>query len=319
MKDSFQREINYLRISVTDLCNLRCRYCMPEEGIEKFSHERILSIEEIIEFTRICAELGVTKVRLTGGEPLVRRGFLDICRGISEIPGIRELCVTTNGLRLGKYAASLKEAGVDRLNISLDTLQNEKYIKLTRCLKSERPVDAIFDAIYEAEKAGFRNTKLNAVLIGGWNDDEIPDFIELTKEHPYEIRFIELMPIGEASDWEKKCFIPNETVLRQDPRLTFVGESGVAKLYQVEGYQGRIGLISPVNHHFCSQCSRLRLTADGKLKACLHSKAETSVKGLHGEELRDAIIRQINEKPKNYDLSYENPSSAARNMNQIGG
>lgn len=319
MKDSFKREINYLRISVTDLCNLRCKYCMPEGGVEKYSHERILSVEEIGEIAGICAELGVNKIRLTGGEPLVRRGIIDICKMIAEIPQIKELCITTNGMLLKEYAAKLKEAGVDRLNISIDTLQNEKYKELSRCRVSDRPVDEIFEGIETAKAAGFQNIKLNAVLIGGWNDDEITDFVELTKENDYQIRFIELMPIGEASSWDKACFIPNETVLEKDPRLQFAGESGVAKLYQVEGNKGTIGLISPVNHHFCSECNRLRLTADGKLKACLHSKKETSIRGLHGEELKKAIMDEIAGKPENYDLSYDNPSSSMRNMNRIGG
>ncbi|MDO4530019.1 MAG: GTP 3',8-cyclase MoaA [Lachnospiraceae bacterium] len=319
MRDSYKREINYLRISVTDLCNLRCRYCMPEQGVEKFSHETILSVEEIAEIAGICAELGVNKVRLTGGEPLVRRGIIDICRKIAEIPEIRELCITTNGLLLTKYADDLRAAGVDRLNISIDTLQNEKYKELSRCSFSEHPVDDLFEGLEAAKRAGFENTKLNAVLIGGWNDDEITDFVELTKDNDYQVRFIELMPIGEAASWEKECFLPNETVLEKAPELKFIGESGVAKLYQKDGYKGTIGLISPVNHHFCSKCNRLRLTADGKLKACLHSKKETPIRGLHGEELKAAIAKEISNKPENYDLGYENPSSSQRGMSQIGG
>ncbi len=319
MKDCFKREIDYLRISVTDLCNLRCRYCMPEDGVEKFSHEEILSVEEIGEIARACASLGVRKVRLTGGEPLVRKGITEICKVIKEIPEVKELCLTTNGLLLKKYAEQLKEAGVDRLNVSLDTLQNEKYKSLTRCKTSDTPVDDIFEGIRIAEEAGFKNTKINAVLIGGTNDDEITDFIEYTRDHEMQIRFIELMPIGEAESWDRSCFLSNETVLSKDARLKFIGESGVASLYQVEGYAGTIGLISPVNHHFCSRCNRLRLTADGKLKACLHSRQETSVRGLHGEELIETIRRQILEKPQNYELSYDNPSSSPRNMNQIGG
>lgn len=319
MKDSFKREINYLRISVTDLCNLRCRYCMPELGVEKFSHDNILSVEEIAEIARVCAELGTRKVRLTGGEPLVRRGILEICRKISEIPQIEELCITTNGMLLKKYAKDLREAGVDRLNISIDTLQNKKYKDLTRCKISEHPVDDIFEGIEAAKEAGFENIKLNAVLIGGWNDDEITDFVELTKDNPYQVRFIELMPIGEASSWDKSSFLPNETVLEKAQGLKFVGESGVAKLYQKEGYKGTIGLISPVNHHFCSQCNRLRLTADGKLKACLHSQKETPIRGLHGEELKNVIANKISNKPENYDLGYDHPSSSQRGMSQIGG
>lgn len=319
MQDSYKREINYLRISVTDLCNLRCRYCMPEAGIEKMAHEKILTIEEIEEIARVCAELGTRKIRLTGGEPLVRNGIIDICQRLSAIPGIEELCITTNGLLLKKQAKALKEAGVDRLNISLDTLDNEKYKSMTRCAVGEKPVDDVFEGIAAARDAGFATIKLNAVLIGGFNDDEIPDFAELTKDGELQVRFIELMPIGEAAAFDKACFLPNETVLERVPALKPAGESGVAKLYQIDGYKGTVGLISPVNHHFCSRCNRLRLTSDGKLKACLHSGRETSIRGLHGEELKKTIAAEIARKPENYDLSYENPSSAERNMNRIGG
>lgn len=319
MKDSYNRDINYLRISVTDLCNLRCTYCMPEKGVEKFAHEKILSIEEIEEIVIACAEAGIRKVRLTGGEPLVRNGILDICERISRIDGIKELCLTTNGTLLAKYAKDLKAAGVDRLNISVDTLQNEKYKKITRCASQGAPADEVFAGIEAAKQAGFTNIKLNVVLIGGYNDDEINDMIELTRDNDYQVRFIELMPIGEAAKWEKSCFIPNETVLEKDERLRYIGSSGVARLYRVEGYSGCVGLISPVNHHFCSECNRLRLTADGKLKACLHSGKETLIKGLKGDELREAIIREIKGKPDGYDIAYDNPSSSMRNMNQIGG
>ena len=319
MQDGFTREINYLRISVTDLCNLRCRYCMPETGVEKYPHEQILSAEEIGEIAECCAGLGIRKIRLTGGEPLVRRGIIDICRKIAAIPEIRELCLTTNGLLLKQYAGKLKDAGVDRLNISIDSLQNEKFKNMTRCQTLDRPVDDVFAGIEAAEKAGFKNIKLNVVLIGGWNDDEITDFVELTKKQDYQVRFIELMPIGESVNWEKHCFLPNETVLQKEPGLRWIGENGVAKLYRKDGYQGTIRLISPVNHHFCARCNRLRLTADGKLKACLHSKKETSIRGLHGEELCSVIAGEIRNKPENYDLRYENPSRSLRNMNRIGG
>ena len=319
MQDSFQRDIYYLRISVTDLCNLRCRYCMPEEGVEKYSHEQILGVEEIVEIAGACAELGVRKIRLTGGEPLVRRGIVNICQEISAIPQIKELCMTTNGLLLKQYASQLKEAGVDRLNISLDTLQNDKYIQMTRCKSSDKPVDLVFEGIQAAREAGFENIKINAVLIGGFNDDEIPEFVDLTKDQDIQMRFIELMPIGEAEGFGRDSFLPNDTVLKMVPELRPAGESGVATLYQADGYQGTVGLISPVNRHFCSKCSRLRLTADGKLKACLHSSKETSVRGLHGDALRAAIEQEIRNKPENYDLSYDNPSSSQRNMNRIGG
>ena len=319
MKDSYNRNIDYLRISVTDLCNLRCTYCMPEEGILKTEHSKILSVDKIEEIVRVCAELGTRKVRLTGGEPLVRRGIIEICQRISSIPGIEELCITTNGILLKKYARDLKLAGVDRINISLDTLNEEKYKKITRCTCSDSPVKQIFEGIEAIKKEGFENIKINTVLMGGVNDDEIADLVELTKDNDYQVRFIELMPIGEATKWDKSSFISNKTVLEKLPDLKAAGDSGVAHLYKIPGYKGCVGLISPVSNHFCSECNRLRLMADGKLKACLHSNKETSVINLEGDELRNAIISEIKNKPKNYDLSVSNPSSSERTMNRIGG
>ena len=319
MRDSYDRSIDYLRISVTDLCNLRCTYCMPEHGVEKADHSRIISVDKIEEIVKICAGLGTRKVRLTGGEPLVRRGIIEICHRISAVPGIEELCITTNGILLKKYAHDLKLAGVDRLNVSLDTLDEEKYKKLTRCVCAEHPIRQIFEGIEAAKKEDFGTIKINTVLLGGVNDDEIRDLVELTKEEDFQVRFIELMPIGEAKSWDKATFIPNSTVLEKVPELVPCGESGVAHLYNIPGYKGMVGLISPLSNHFCSTCNRLRLTADGKLKACLHSNKETSVIDLEGDALREAIINEIKNKPRNYDLSVSNPSSSDRNMNQIGG
>ena len=319
MKDGFNREIDYLRISVTDLCNLRCTYCMPAAGVAKKEHSEIISIDFIEEVVRTCADLGFRKVRLTGGEPLVRRGITEICRRISNVPGIDELCMTTNGILLKEYSAKIKEAGVDRLNISLDTFDDDKYRKLSRCTEDEHPVRTVFEGIEAARKAGFTNIKINTVLMGGINDDEIGKFVELTKDEDIQVRFIELMPIGEAKEWDESCFITNETVLEKCPDLEPCGESGVAHVYKVPGYKGTVGLISPVSSHFCSYCNRLRLTADGRLKACLHSGKETYIMGLSGDELKEAIVKEIANKPKGYDLSVVNPSSAKRNMNRIGG
>src|SRR5699024_1628369 len=193
MKDSYQREITYLRLSVTDLCNLRCRYCMPAEGVVKKQHSEICSVEELVEMAAAAADCGVTKVRLTGGEPLVRRGILEICRGIRALPGVRELCLTTNGTLLPELAAPLREAGVDRLNVSLDTLRPDRYAYMTR----RGELSQVLQGLEAAEQAGFSNTKVNVVLMAGFNDDEIGDFVALTERYPLEVRFIELMPIGE--------------------------------------------------------------------------------------------------------------------------
>ena len=189
MKDLYNREIDYLRISVTDLCNLRCKYCMPECGVKKLSHDDIMNIDEIEEFVKLAARLGIKKVRLTGGEPLVRKGIIEICHRISSIQGIEELCMTTNGLLLEKYAHDLKLAGVKRLNVSIDTLQDEKYKNITRCNQFDQPVKKIFDGIDKLRSEGFKNIKINVVLQGGVNDDEIEDFINLTQDNDFEVLF----------------------------------------------------------------------------------------------------------------------------------
>jgi len=226
--------------------------------------------------------------------------------------------IEDNGLLLEEYAPQLKEAGVKRFNVSLDTLDEEKFIKITKCT-IEKPIEKIFSGIRKAEKIGFSDFKINVVLMGGINDKEIPDFIELTKDNDYTVRFIELMPIGPAISWDKKVFISNQTVLEKDNRLKSVGSSGVSHLYQVPGYLGKIGLISPVSNHFCSKCNRLRITSDGKVKACLHSDGEGCIKGLPPEQIMDILKEQIGNKPEGYDIGVNHPSSSNRTMNQIGG
>ncbi len=315
MNDEFGRDIYYLRLSVTDLCNLRCVYCMPEQGIEKRPHGDILSVEEIEIIVRASAECGIRKVRVTGGEPLVRRGIVDICRRISAVPGIEELCITTNGTLLPKFARELKSAGVGRLNISLDTLDPEKYRQITRCGELKDALDGIDAAL----QAGYDNLKLNAVLIGGVNDGEIPAFVEMTRERNIHVRFIELMPIGECAEWNHERFIGNAAVLKAVPELVETGTSGVARLYRLPEGRGTVGLISPISSHFCPACNRIRITADGKLKACLHSADEVNIRGLRGTRLVDTIRDAINHKPLKHKLNEDAKSSSKRNMNAIGG
>lgn len=315
MTDEFGRKIRYLRLSVTDLCSLRCIYCMPAEGVKKLGHEKILSVEELVEITRAAASLGITKVRLTGGEPLVRRGILDICRGISAIDGITELCVTTNGVLLPELARELKSAGVSRLNVSLDTLDAEKYRRITRV----GDLDTVFRGLDAADDAGFTGTKLNCVLMGGINDDEIPDMAALTRSRDIDVRFIELMPIGECAAWDSARFISCETVLERVPELVPEGEKGVSRLYRLPGARGRVGLISPMSHKFCSECDRIRVTADGKLKPCLHSADEIVLKGLHGEELTETIRQAIRMKPRQHQMDESHRSDSLRGMSKIGG
>ena len=313
MTDEYGRNITYLRLSVTDLCNLRCLYCMPEKGIPQLSHEKILRVEECVEIARAAISLGMHKIRITGGEPLIRRGILDICRGIGRLPGLEELCLTTNGLALADKCQALREAGVTRLNISLDTLNPEKYRRITRWGRLE---DALA-GIEAAEKAGFP-IKINAVLMGGINDDEIMDLIGLTADKPYEVRFIELMPIGECLHWPQERFLPAETILKACPGLIPCDARGVAERYRLPGYRGTVGLIRPMSHRFCGDCNRIRVTADGMLKPCLHSRQEVNLRGLQGEELVAAMRAGILQKPLRHHME-EGGSDAQRTMNRIGG
>ena len=317
MTDSFGRNINYLRVSLTDRCNLRCRYCMSEKGIDKKSHSDILSLEDIYEIIRTAVEMGFGKVRLTGGEPLVRKGVIGLCRSISGLSGVEDFAMTTNGLLLPEMARELKAAGLMRLNISLDTLDPDKYHQITRI----GSLDDALAGIAAAEEAGFTNIKLNTVLIGGFNDCEIPRLVELTRQKPYQMRFIELMPIGHAYPFDREAYLPMRTVLERVPELEPVqSDGGVARLYRLPGAKGTVGLISPLSDHFCSGCNRLRLTADGCLKPCLHSAEEIPLRGLHGDALKERIEFAVSRKPERHcALSYSDRSGSARDMNRIGG
>ena len=314
MKDQFDREITYLRVSVTDLCNLRCRYCMPD-GVCRKRHEEILSFEEITEIVEAAAKLGISKIRITGGEPLVRRGCVDLCRMIAGVEGIREIDLTTNGTLLPRYAEDLKAAGVTRVNISVDSLVPEKYREITGGGRLEDALAGI-DAAF---RAGLTPVKLNTVLIGGFNDDEIEDFVELTRDTPLELRFIELMPMG--GHFGRSAYLPGDTVLERVPALSPLPEGGgVARLYRLPDGRGRVGLISPLSRHFCASCNRLRLTSEGSLKPCLHSDQEIPVRGRHGEELLDTLRRAIFDKPRMHGtLDADHLSGAGRTMNTIGG
>ncbi len=317
MRDSFDRNITYLRVSITDRCNLRCRYCMPEEGVCKVSHRDILSFEEIGEIVRCGAELGIEKVRITGGEPLVRKGCADLCAEISRIPGIRELTLTTNGILLEQEARALKDAGVSRVNVSLDTLNGDRYKKIT----GGGDIERVLRGLEVARAVGLMPLKLNAVLIGGFNDDEIEDFVALTRENAVELRFIELMPMGSGTEFGEKAYLPGDTVLQRMPELQPVHEDGgVARLYRLPDGVGRVGLISPLSRHFCGSCNRLRLTSEGALKPCLHSSQEIALRGLHGEELKEAILSAVAAKPKMHGtLDAHHMSEAGRTMDTIGG
>lgn len=314
MRDGYGRDINYLRLSVTDLCNLRCVYCMPAGGVEKRRHEDILSVEELEEIAQSAGRCGISKIRLTGGEPLVRRGIVDICARTAAAPGVEEVCMTTNGLLLPKLARDLRDAGLRRINISLDTLSPERYRALTR-------VGSLDDALagLRAALENFETVKINAVLIGGANEAEIPDLVALTRDLPMEVRFIELMPIGECAHWPEERFIENSKVLSAVPELEPAGASGVARLYALPNAKGKVGLISPLSAHFCPECNRLRITPDGRLKPCLHSAQEIELRGFHGAELDAKLMEGICAKSMRHHLAPASPSESLRGMSRIGG
>lgn len=315
MLDGEGRLIEYLRLSVTDRCNCRCTYCMPAGGVPMLGHKDILSFEELTEVVTACAQLGVRKVRLTGGEPLVRRGLPELVRMIRAVPGVEELAMTTNATLLAPVAAELHHAGLDRLNVSLDTLDAARYAELTRGGSLE---DALA-GLAAARDAGFSHTKVNCVLMGGVNDADVPRLAELARTEPIGVRFIELMPMGPCAGWPKARFIPAETVLEAVPGLEPLRRDGVAELWHAPGWAGNVGLIRPMSHRFCDGCSRIRVTADGRLKPCLHSAAEIPLRGLHGEALLAELRRGIAAKPAYHHMDQDHASQSARDMNEIGG
>lgn len=315
MLDGEGRLIEYLRLSVTDRCNCRCTYCMPAGGVPMLGHRDILSFEELTEVVTACAQLGVRKVRLTGGEPLVRRGLPELVRMIRAVPGVEELAMTTNATLLAPVAAELHHAGLDRLNVSLDTLDAARYAELTRGGSLE---DALA-GLAAARDAGFSRTKVNCVLMGGVNDADVPRLAELARTEPIDVRFIELMPMGPCAGWPKARFIPAETVLEAVPGLVPLRRDGVAELWHAPGWAGNVGLIRPMSHRFCDGCSRIRVTADGRLKPCLHSAAEIPLRGLHGETLLAELRRGIAAKPAYHHMDRDHASQSARDMNEIGG
>lgn len=318
--DSFNRKIDYLRISVTDRCNLRCFYCMPEEGIQAKPHSEILAYEEIETFARAAVKAGIAKIRLTGGEPLVRKDILKLVAMLASIPGLDDLSMTTNALLLGEYAADLKAAGLKRLNISLDSLDPEVYQRLTR----KGDVDRALAGMKKALEAGLTPVKINTVLIRGVSDDP-EDFIKLIYDYPVHVRFIEFMPIGE---WDAVNFISiNEFragLGRFGKAIEVEGPAGAgpARYVSFKGAKGTFGFISPISRHFCGECNRLRLTPDGKLRVCLFSDQEFDIRpklkqAQSEEEIVEFIKDVANSKPEKHRAD-EN-ERLARLMCQIGG
>lgn len=321
MVDQYGRMINYLRISVTDRCNLRCLYCMPKDGINKLPHEDILRNEEIVKIVKCVVKSGINKIRLTGGEPLIRKGFVDLVRDIKNVEGISEIAITTNGIYLAEMLDELIEAGLDRVNISLNSLDPKKYSEITR----GGDLNKVLNAIQKAYESSIKKVKINTVLIGGFNDDEIEDFVELSKDKNIDIRFIELMPIGTAADWNRSKFLSNDVVLEKVKGLELVDyfdKSSPAKYYKKEGYKGLIGLINPISCNFCNNCNRIRLTSDGKIKPCLHSDQEIDLLDIirnNEKDLEQIIKKSIFLKPQEHKINDINFIPVSRNMNKIGG
>lgn len=318
MKDSFGREINYLRISLTDRCNLRCKYCMPEAGVDKLSHDDILSLEEVYEIIESFVSLGVNKIRFTGGEPLVRKGLVELISKVSKLEGVKDIGMTTNGILLKKYAGDLKKAGLDRVNLSLDSLEPDRYREISR----GGNIEDFWAGIEEARKVGLTPIKINTVLIGGFNDSEIEDLVDLTKDEKIDVRFIELMPIGQAASWAKEKFISNDTILDKVKDLVAVERedpSSPATYYKLPGAKGRVGIINPISCKFCDKCNRVRLTSEGLLKLCLHSNKEIDLKEAlrSGQDIKKLILESILKKEESHHL--EDGEYIDKNMNQIGG
>ena len=280
LKDKFGREIYYLRVSVTDRCNLRCRYCMPEDGIDLNEHDEMLRIEELQHLVKLFVDEGITSVRVTGGEPLVRKGIVDFMRSLAAMP-LKDISMTTNAVLLPEMAADLKKAGLNRINISLDSLNPDRFHWITRC----GHLSQVLDGIDAALAAKLDPVKINAVVTRGLNDDEVWALAQMAKDRPLHVRFIELMPVGKDGIWSKDSYVSSaETKARIESQggallpATNVKGCGPAEIYHYEGWKGSVGFIHAVSAHFCQRCNRLRLTADGKLYPCLHSELSVDIK-----------------------------------------
>ena len=324
--DKHNRHLNYLRISITDRCNLRCLYCTPHDGLAKLKHEEILTYEEILRLATIAVNLGVNKIRLTGGEPLIRKGVLQLLPSLVSLPGLKDISMTTNGIYLKENLDKIKSAGIKRINISLDTLRRERYRKITGYDGFEQ----VWEGIQLARQLGFNPIKINMVVMQDINDDEIVDFARLSLNHPYHIRFIEYMPSGFADQGTHLHHVPNSAVKEQ---ITTLGKlarvlnteiDGPTDRFRLEGAPGEIGFISPMTHHFCQVCNRLRLTASGHLRPCLLSDQEIDLKtpmrtGASDNDLAQIFLKAAENKPDAHRLVSEHCGSLSGQMSAIGG
>lgn len=326
MQDQYGRTINYLRLSIIDRCNLRCFYCAPVQDLIKVPAGEILRYEELLRLAALGIKLGLRKIRVTGGEPLIRVGVEDFLAELAALPGLQEVTLTTNGILLAAKAAALRRAGLRRLNISLDSLQPRRFAQIT----GKDAWVQVWEGIETALAVGFAPVKINCVVLRGLNDDELLDFARLTFAWPLEIRFIEFMPIGSRSTWQANRFLP---MLEIKERLASLGPlqplpleaaSGPAERFRYPGAQGTLGFISPISQHFCHQCNRLRLTATGRLRPCLFSDTEIDLKGplrsgASDRELTGLFRQALRQKPRRHQVNLDRDSGCQRQMVSIGG
>lgn len=324
--DSFGRQIIKLRISVTDRCNFRCVYCMPEEGMTFLPRAEVLSFEEIVRLADIFVELGIQKIRLTGGEPLVRRDVTHLVSLLSQIPGLSDLSMTTNGIRLTELAQPLREAGLDRLNVSLDTLDPAKFIQLTR----RDMLRKVLDGLDAALDAGFSPIRLNAVAMRGYTDNELIAFAEFARRKPFHIRFIEFMPLDADEQWKNDVYLPGKEIIDQISavypleRVPSKSTAEPATRYRFKDGIGEIGIIPTVSEPFCDSCNRVRIIADGHLRTCLFATEETDLKtplrsGASDEQLRKTILQAVWSKERGHMINQVGFVRPNRSMSQIGG
>ncbi len=326
LQDRFGRRINYVRISVTDRCDFRCVYCMSED-MTFLPRARILTLEELAQLGRAFSELGVGKIRITGGEPLVRKNVLWLFQQLGQLPGLRELVLTTNGSQLEKYAPALKDAGVARINISLDSLRPERFRRITRV----GDLDKVLRGLRAARAAGFRRTKINAVILKNRNHDEVVDLVRFAFDHGLDISFIEEMPLGVIGDHDRAEAYYSSEEIRRDlaEHFSLMGTAettgGPSRYYRVPGSDSRIGFISPHSHNFCGDCNRVRVTAEGRLLLCLGQEHSVDLRRVlrrypgDGERLRQAITAAMAIKPKGHEFNLRAQPVIFRHMNTTGG
>lgn len=326
MQDGFGRRIEYLRISVTDKCNLRCVYCMPEEGLPWLRRDELLSYEEIAEIVSVMAPMGLRRIRITGGEPLVRRDLATLVRKLRAVGGIDDIALSTNAVLLDEQAEALRDAGVDRLNVSLDSLRPERIDAISR-----RPgsAAAIFRGLAAAERAGFAPIKLNCVVMRGRNDDEVADFAAVTRDRPWHVRFIEVMPTGDNLGVSRDEFVSADEILEAVGRIGALepvagpAGNGPARYFAFPGAAGTVGVITPMSHNYCERCNRMRLTADGQLRPCLFGSIQTNLRDplRHGAPIEPLVRQTLRIKPERHWLvqGSDAGSGGLLALSQVGG